>query len=76
MVGQVLKMSPGVFILGNPTLENVMYVRPEYEPLVQRVITMWSSTKRGIAILGTPGIGLISHTWAAHGPLILNACKT
>ena len=37
-IGQVLTMSSGAFILGQRELQNAMYVRPEYELLVQRMI--------------------------------------
>ena len=56
--GSTLTLANGALILGDAKLGSAIYIRAHYEALYQLIKrTLASSTKKGILVMGTPGIG-------------------
>ena len=57
-LGLLMQLPDGVYILGKPTLGSVMYIRPHWEALYQKIKTrLENAHNKGILLVGTPGIG-------------------
>jgi hypothetical protein len=56
--GALMHLSEGAVILGNVTMGSDMYIRPHWDALYQRIKTqLENATRKGILLVGTPGIG-------------------